>query len=75
MREATAWDSIGWDDGEFIIKGGRAKYQAVLFNCANRGERVKLARLETLIENGRQKVREVSRYVAPETVLVFEESE
>ena len=31
-RTATAWDSIGVD-GSFRIKGGKAIYDAVIYNC------------------------------------------
>lgn len=67
MTTRTAWDSIGWDDGPFRVKGGRAVYEAVMYNCANSGRLVKLARLEVV--NGG--VREVSRYVEPDTLLEF----
>ena len=68
IKESTAWDAIGWDNGPFRIKGGRAIYQAVMFNCATHGDQVKLARLEVTAD---RKIREVSRYVAPETMLEF----
>jgi hypothetical protein len=69
MRTATAWESIGWDGGRFRIQGGRAYYEAVLYNCHNNGRLVKLARLEAV---GDMQVREVSRYVEPSTILEFE---
>jgi len=69
MRTATAWQSIGWDEGKFRIRGGRVKYEAVMYNCANRGRLVKLARIDVLPEG---KVKEVSRYVDPDTVLEFD---
>lgn len=69
MRTATAEESIGWDNGGFRIKGGRAIYEAVMYNCHNGGKLVKLARLDAV---GEMEVREVSRYVKPETVLEFE---
>lgn len=65
---ATAWASIGFDDGKFRIQGGRALYECVMYNCANDGRLVKLARLEPGKEGG---IHEVSRYVDPETVLEF----
>lgn len=64
--ECTAWAAIGWDDGPFRIKGGRTKYEAVMYNAHNNGRLVKLARLDT-----KHGVREVSRYVEPDTVLEF----
>jgi hypothetical protein len=64
--ECTAWAAIGWDDGPFRIKGGRTKYEAVMYNCANNGRLVKLARLDT-----KHGIREVSRYVEPDTILEF----
>lgn len=60
---------IGWDDGKFRIKGGSACYEAVMYNASRNGNLVKLARLE--VSNGR--VREVSRYVLPDTVLEFDD--
>lgn len=66
LRESTAWDLIGWDDGPIRIKGGTALYEAVLYNCANNAQNVKLARLEIPEP---MKVREVSRYVTPETII------
>lgn len=71
VRVASAWDSIGWDDGPFRVKGGRAVYEAVLYNCANGAANVKLARLETASVGGCAVIREVSRYVPPETMLEF----
>lgn len=62
--ERTAWAAIGWDDGPFRIKGGRAIYEAVSYNYNRR--LVKLARLDT--EHG---IREVKRYVDPDTILEF----
>lgn len=61
---------IGWDDGKFCVKGGTARYEAVMYNASRNGNLVKLARLE--VSNGR--VREVSRYVLPDTVLEFDDS-
>lgn len=68
IREATAWESIGFDDGNFRIKGGRAIYEAVMYNCVNDAANVKLARLDTT----GNRLREVSRYVHPDTVLEFD---
>lgn len=64
--ERTAWEAIGWDDGPFRIKGGRTVYEAVMYNCENDGRLVKLARLDT-----KDGIREIKRYVEPDTVLVF----
>lgn len=47
------------------IRGGRAQYEAVLYNDSNPGEKVKLARLET----GSGGIREISRYVDADTEL------
>ena len=66
---ATAWDAIGFDDGKFRIKGGRALYEAVMYNCHNDGRLVKLARL-AVTDKG---IVEVARYVEPETELEFVE--
>ncbi|MGE0412004.1 MAG: hypothetical protein AB7I98_03965 [Verrucomicrobiales bacterium] len=75
MKTATAWESIGWDDGKFRIKGGRAIYEAVLYNCKNAADNVKLARLEVgNFEPDKplfSSIREISRYVPPDTVLEF----
>jgi len=73
-REATAWDSIGWDDGRFRIKGGRTYYEAVIFNCGTRGDQVKLAKLEVVETGNGPRLKEVRRYVDPDTILVFEEN-
>lgn len=64
MRK-TAWEMIGWDNGLFRIVGGRATYEAVMYNCATGGRLVKLAKLVP-VKGG---IREVSRYVEPETML------
>ena len=67
----TAWELIGWDNGTIRIHGGRAVYQAVLFNANGRQQLVKLARLEPLPD---MRVREVARYVHPDTLIdVLEE--
>lgn len=73
-REATAWESIGWDDGPFRVKGGRVYWQAVMYNCANNGRLVKLARIEQTADDSLRgfPCREFSRYVEPDTVLVFD---
>ena len=68
IETKTAWDAIGWDNGPFRIKGGKAIYQAVMYNCYNGGRMVKLARL-SVGKNGR--IQEVSRYVEPDTLLEF----
>lgn len=67
IRIATAWESIGWDEGLFRIKGGHAVYEVVVYNCHNEGRLVKLAKLKPE-ESG---IREVKRYVDPDTVLEF----
>lgn len=33
VRTATAWESIGFDEGKFRVKGGRSLYEAVMHNC------------------------------------------
>ena len=73
VRSATAGESIGWDDGPFRIRGGRAIYAAVMYNCATRGDQVKLARLDPgrMSSRGLPALREVSRYVDMDTVLEF----
>lgn len=68
LRTATAWDSIGWDDGLFRIKGGRTTYEAVAYDCERNAENVRLERIEVM-EN--MKLRIVRRYVRPDTVLEF----
>ena len=68
LRTATAWDSIGWDDGLFRIKGGRTTYEAVVYDCERNAENVRLERIEVL---GNMKLRIVRRYVRPETLLEF----
>lgn len=74
MKTATAWQSIGWDDGLFKIKGGRQLYEAVFFNCDTSGEKVILSRLKVVEKDGEfAGIKEVSRYVDPDTVLEFEE--
>jgi hypothetical protein len=66
----TAWDLIGWDNGPIRIAGGRTVYEAVLYNDHNGGHLVKIARLETVArDNGKACVREVSRYVEPDTLI------
>jgi hypothetical protein len=76
----TAWDLIGFDgfdethwpdDGEHQpawvrVKGGRALYEAVMYLDSTPGTQVKLARLDTAPTGG---LREVSRYVDPDTLL------
>lgn len=74
MRTATAWDSIGFDDGRFRVRGGRTKYEAVTYNCATGGRMVKLSRLKILPRQEDRLfsgLREVVRYVEPDTVLEF----
>ncbi len=75
LRSATAWDLIGWEDGLVRIHGGRALYEAVMYDCSRDGRMVKLARVESVMcDDGVYRVREVRRYVAPDTVIeVMEE--
>lgn len=61
----TAWELIGWDDGLVRIVGGRATYEAVMYDCERDGRCVKLAKLKA--EHGG--IREIKRYVAPDTRL------
>lgn len=68
LREGTVWDNIGWDDGPFRIKNGRVLYEAIMYNCHNGGDKVKIARLEV---SPNMKIREVSRYVSPDTIVEF----
>lgn len=65
---ATAWELIGFDgaDGESVrVAGGRALYEAVVFNDATPGEMVRLDRLEVSAGG----LRVVNRYVDPDTLL------
>ena len=77
IKTATAWESIGWDDGPFRIKGGRAIYQAVNFQCGPReGRTVLLSRLGNYRPewgNGTEArgLQQHDRRVMPETVLEF----
>lgn len=61
----TAWELIGWDDGLVRIVGGRATYEAVMYDCERDGRCVKLAKLKA--EQGG--IREIKRYVEPDTRL------
>lgn len=62
----TAWEAIGFDgDGLLRIKGGRALYEAAIFYDGTRQRCVKLARLEP----GDGGLRQVNRYVDPDTEL------
>lgn len=61
----TAWELIGWDDGLIRIVGGRTTYEAVMYNAANDGRKVKLAKLKPEMRG----IREVKRYVDPETKI------
>lgn len=67
----TAWDLIGFDGSEGLvrIKGGRTLYEAVDYNDARGGQTVKLARLVTVIHNGQPRLRQINRYVDPDTEL------
>lgn len=75
IKTATAWESIGFDEGKFRIKGGRALYEAVMYNCANSAQLVKLARLDVVRVGNQNRIKEVSRYVKPDTILEFVEPE
>lgn len=80
-RTFTAWSLVGFDGqfpyddqhdgsnpkGRVKIVGGRALYDAVMFNSGGWAENVKLARLEA----DSRGLREVSRYVDPDTLLEF----
>ncbi len=71
VREATAWDSIGWDDGFFRIKGGRTLYEGVFYEGQH-----KLVRLDRLnMDSPDGKLRVVHRYVDPDTILEFFEDD
>lgn len=70
LREATAWDLIGWDSGLIRIRGGRAIYEAVMYNCSRNGKMVKLARLDSVLcDDGVYRLSEVKRYVNPDTMI------
>jgi hypothetical protein len=67
-----AWDLIGFDgrDGSVRIKGGRALYESVDYNDTTPGEQVRLSRLDQVkCDDGRWRLRQVDRYVAPDTIL------
>lgn len=66
VYSVAAWYAIGFDDGKFRIRGGRAIYEAVMYDASRNGKNVKLARLE--FDEGAY---EVSRYVPPDTMLEF----
>lgn len=66
VYKLQAWYAIGFDDGKFRIAGGRAIYEAVMYESSRAGKLVKLARLE--FADG---AHEVKRYVKPETWLEF----
>lgn len=63
----TAWEMIGYDGPNYVrIKGGRALYEAVMFNEATgRQQKVLLARLEAR-ETG---IAQINRYVDPDTII------
>ena len=68
MATMTAGQMIGWDHGNFKIQNGRATYEAVMFNCAGRQEKVLLARLES-------NLKQTNRYVDWDTVLEFNDEQ
>jgi hypothetical protein len=70
LREATAWDLIGFQ-GVVRVKGGRAVYEEVIFIDGTRQEKVRLARLD-VDELG---LKQVNRYVDPDTTLEVLEEE
>jgi hypothetical protein len=60
----TAWDLIG-HDGQFRLPGGRAVYEAVMYDEASaRGDRPRLARVET-----RGGLRQVNRWVDADQLI------
>ena len=63
--ESSAWDVIGEEGCVFRIKGGRAFYEEVNYNCATGGHNVRLGRVDTCKEG----LAVVERYVAPDTTL------
>lgn len=67
IATGIAWDAIGWDDGNFRIKGGRTTYNAVIYNCETGGRMVKLSKLVA----GPHGLQQVNRYVDPDTQLEF----
>lgn len=71
IREASAWNSIGFDEGAFRIKGGTALYQNVHYNAYRNGRQVVLRRLGNFVDGGWRGLRQTNRYVDPETVLEF----
>lgn len=72
VREGKAWDEIGWDDGPFRIKGGRAIYQSVIHQCGPReGNTVLLARLGNYTGTECRGLEQHNRRVHPDTVLEF----
>ena len=69
---ATAWESIGWDNGPFRIAGGKAIYQAVSYQCGPReGQTVLLSRLGEYVNGRAVGLRQVNRRVEPDTLLEF----
>jgi len=68
MATMTAGQMIGWDHGYFKIKNGRTTYQAVMFNCAGRQEKVLLARLDN-------NLKQTNRYVDWDTILEFNDEQ
>lgn len=78
MKKAKAWDMIGWDDGKFVLAGGRTKYDYVGYNAGKNGRMVKLAYLkmpekQELGKSLTHGIRQISRFVEPDTVLYFED--
>lgn len=59
-RQVPAYELIG-HEGVYRLPGGRARYEAVLYNDATaRGTRVRLARLEATADGG---LHQVNRWV------------
>lgn len=71
----TAWDLIGFDgrDGYVRVVGGRALYESVDFRDDTPGGQVRLSRLDHVTvtgePNGPWQLRQVNRYVDPDTQL------
>jgi hypothetical protein len=73
-RTATAWESIGHDGDTFRIKGGRALYDAVMYDDArSRTNTVRLARLGNYHGTKPVGIEQHNRRVGPDTVLEFME--
>lgn len=69
-REAKAWDCIGYD-GTFRIKGGRACYDAISYNCSRNPSTVLLSRLGNYHGTTSRGIRQYNRRVGLDTMLEF----